>query len=126
MSHDVKRKEIVITKDLTIPKLWLEAAKKFGDQKIAMREKEFGIWQEFTWKEYHEHVRDFSLGLVSLGFKPGDNLAIMGPATVGATRGGSTRPSSSEWAMMVAPIRRVLTPQLVVHANCCVPSAARN
>ena len=38
--------------------------------KVALREKEFGIWQSFTWREYHDHVRDFSLGLVALGLQP--------------------------------------------------------
>ena len=33
-----------ITKDLTIPKLFLRQCKKYGDKKVAMREKEFGIW----------------------------------------------------------------------------------
>ena len=39
----------------------------------------------------------------------------MGSTTVwmGATRGGSTRPLSSPWVMMMPPIRRVDTPQLV-------------
>ena len=46
--------------------------------KVAMREKEFGIWQPFTWREYHDHVRDFSLGLVALGMQPGDKVAIIG------------------------------------------------
>ncbi|RMF26871.1 MAG: long-chain fatty acid--CoA ligase, partial [Chloroflexi bacterium] len=40
--------------------------------------KEFGIWQEVTWAEYLEHVRLFSLGLISLGLQPGDKIAIIG------------------------------------------------
>src|SRR4030042_520977 len=62
----------------TFPKLLVRNAERFGDRKIAMREKEFGIWQEFTWKEYHDHVKYFSLGLVSLGLSPGDKVAIIG------------------------------------------------
>ena len=65
-------------KEDTFPKLLLRNAERFGDRKVAMREKEFGIWQEFTWKEYHEHVKYFSLGLVSLGLSPGDKVAIIG------------------------------------------------
>jgi long-chain acyl-CoA synthetase len=34
--------EIEITNDLTIPKLFLKNAEKFGKQRVAMREKEFG------------------------------------------------------------------------------------
>lgn len=62
----------------TFPKLLRRNAERFGDRKVAMREKEFGIWQEFTWKEYHEHVKYFSLGLVSLGLARGDKVAIIG------------------------------------------------
>jgi len=62
----------------TFPKLLRRNAERFGDRKIAMREKEFGIWQDFTWKQYHDHVKYFSLGLVSLGLARGDKVAIIG------------------------------------------------
>lgn len=62
----------------TLPKLLLRNADKFGDSKIALREKEFGIWQSFTWQGYLDHVRDFCLGLVSLGLEKGDKIAIVG------------------------------------------------
>jgi len=70
-------KEILKTHD-TFPKLLVRNAEVFGDRKIAMREKEFGIWQEYSWKEYHDHVKYFSLGLVSLGLQAGDKVAIIG------------------------------------------------
>jgi long-chain acyl-CoA synthetase len=70
-------KEILKTHD-TFPKLLARNAQLFGDRKVAMREKEFGIWQQFSWKEYHEHVKYFSLGMVSLGLAPGDKVAIIG------------------------------------------------
>ena len=70
-------KEILKTHD-TFPKLLVRNAEMFGDRKVAMREKEFGIWQEFSWKEYHDHVKYFSLGMVSLGLQAGDKVAIIG------------------------------------------------
>lgn len=70
-------KEILKTHD-TFPKLLVRNAEVFGDRKIAMREKEFGVWQEFSWKEYHDHVKYFSLGMVSLGLQAGDKVAIIG------------------------------------------------
>ena len=70
-------KEILKTHD-TFPKLLVRNAETFGDRKVAMREKEFGIWQEYSWKEYHDHVKYFSLGLVSLGLQAGDKVAIIG------------------------------------------------
>ena len=63
--------------DDTFPKLLVRNARAHGDR-TALREKEFGIWQPFTWREYHDRVRDFSLGLSALGVKPGDKVAIIG------------------------------------------------
>jgi long-chain acyl-CoA synthetase len=62
----------------TFPKLLIEKAKKYGARKIALREKDLGIWQSFTWEEYREKVKYFSLGLISLGFQPGDKISVIG------------------------------------------------
>jgi long-chain acyl-CoA synthetase len=62
----------------SLPALLVRNAERFGDQSIALREKEFGIWQSVTWRQYLEHVRDFSLGLISLGLRPGETLGIIG------------------------------------------------
>lgn len=70
--------EIEITKDLTIPKLFLRQCKKYGKNKVAMREKEFGIWIPFTWQDYLENVKKLCLGMVSLGLKRGDKVAMIG------------------------------------------------
>ena len=44
---------------------------------VALREKDFGIWQRVTWNEYLTRVRRFALGLIALGFRRGDQLAIL-------------------------------------------------
>jgi len=62
----------------TLPKLLKKNAEKYGDRRIAMRVKDRGIWQRFTWKDYYEKVKYFSLGLVSLGMKRGDKISILG------------------------------------------------
>jgi len=67
-----------ITKDLTIPKLFLKQCRKYGKNKVAMREKEFGIWIPFTWQDYYDNVKYLSLGMVSLGLKRGDKVAMIG------------------------------------------------
>ncbi len=72
------RPSMEITKDLTLPKLLLQTARKYGDRKVAMREKEFGIWRPITWKEYLEHVKALSLGFVALGLGRGDKVALIG------------------------------------------------
>ena len=69
---------IEITKDLTIPKLFLKQCRKYGKNKVAMREKEFGIWIPFTWQDYFDNVKHLSLGMVSLGLKRGDKVAMIG------------------------------------------------
>jgi long-chain acyl-CoA synthetase len=78
MSHVGSWSEIEITKDSTIPKLWLQAAKKYWDKKVAMREKEFGIWVPITWKQYYENVKRIALGMVALGLEKEDKVAMIG------------------------------------------------
>jgi len=69
---------MAILKDLTIPKLFLQSAKKYWDRKVAMREKEFGIWRPITWKQYYENVKRIALGMASLGLERGDKVAMIG------------------------------------------------
>jgi len=45
---------------------------------VALREKEFGIWQETTWAEYVSRVESFALGLIDLGVAARDRIAIIG------------------------------------------------
>jgi long-chain acyl-CoA synthetase len=61
----------------TIPKLLIENARVRGDRP-ANREKDFGIWQTWTWAEVAAEVRALACGLAALGLKPGDKLAIIG------------------------------------------------
>jgi long-chain acyl-CoA synthetase len=56
----------------------IEKANQYGSKKIALREKDLGIWQSFTWQEYLEKVKYFSLGMISLGFEPGDKISVIG------------------------------------------------
>jgi long-chain acyl-CoA synthetase len=44
--------------------------------KVAMREKEFGIWQEITWGEFWDTVLDAAHGLLALGLEQGDRVSI--------------------------------------------------
>jgi long-chain acyl-CoA synthetase len=62
----------------TLPKHLLERVRQYGDRKIAMRQKDYGIWKPFTWQDSYEHVRDFCLGLVELGLQRGDKVCIIG------------------------------------------------
>lgn len=62
----------------TLPKRLQAMAERYGHSRVALREKDYGIWQEYTWQDYLDRVRDFCLGLVSLGFQRGDKIAIVG------------------------------------------------
>ncbi|OPX34605.1 MAG: hypothetical protein B1H11_10565 [Desulfobacteraceae bacterium 4484_190.1] len=62
----------------TLPKVLRENFEKYGNTRIAMREKNRGIWIPYTWEDYYYKVRYFSLGLISLGLKRGDKISILG------------------------------------------------
>jgi long-chain acyl-CoA synthetase len=62
----------------TISKLFKETCEKYGDKKVALRYKNLGIWQSYTWKDWWEQSKYFALGLMSMGFKSGDRITIIG------------------------------------------------
>ncbi len=61
----------------TIPQLLRWRFKK-TPKKVALREKDFGIWQAYTWEAYYEFVRKVGLGLDAIGFGKTDKLALIG------------------------------------------------
>ena len=61
----------------TFPKILRHNAKNWPND-IAMREKEFGIWNEFNWQEYSQRVKWISLALRKLGVNPKDAIALLG------------------------------------------------
>ncbi len=70
MAHDVGSFD-------TFPKLLQQHALVRGERP-AIREKDLGIWQTWTWHALAEEVRALAHGLASLGFKRGDHLALIG------------------------------------------------
>ncbi len=74
----------------TFPKLLLRNAARFADVP-SIREKEFGIWQTWTWAEAAREIKSFANGLAAHGFTRGDKLFII----------GSNRPRLY-WAMCAA------------------------
>jgi long-chain acyl-CoA synthetase len=61
----------------TFPKLLLDMARRRGD-KPSIREKDYGIWQSWSWAEVADEVRALACGLAALGLKRGDKIAIIG------------------------------------------------
>ena len=61
--------------DTTLPHLLQHWARTTPDA-LALREKDLGIWNRMTWRDYHESARRFALGLLALGFRRGERIAI--------------------------------------------------
>jgi long-chain acyl-CoA synthetase len=60
----------------TLPAMVREAVARRGDR-VALRQKELGIWRATTWRELGEAVRDIGMGLASLGFAVGDVASVL-------------------------------------------------
>ena len=68
---------VIKEKYMTVPKMFKERVSRHPDR-VALRYKYLGIWRDVTWAEYLEKVRLTCLGLVSLGVKEGDRVAVIG------------------------------------------------
>ncbi len=93
--------------ELTLPQLLRERSRTDA-QRIAIRQKDFGIWKPFTWAQYYERARHFGLGLAALGVPTGGHVGViaenriewvltqMGAGLIGAITVGvySTSPSA--------------------------------
>jgi long-chain acyl-CoA synthetase len=74
----------------TFPKLLVRNARDFC-RRPAMRHKDLGIWQTWTWGDMLDEVRAYAVGLSTLGLKHGETIAIV----------GSNRPKLY-WSVMAA------------------------
>ena len=65
------------TQAATFPHLFF---KKVNDQKqrIALRRKDYGIWNRISWQQYGRMVQEVAAGLIAIGLAPGDRVAILG------------------------------------------------
>ena len=80
----------------TVPKLLLRNAERYGELP-ALRHKDYGIWQTWTWARLRDEVRLLAIGLRKLGIERGDAVAIIGDnrprlyATFAAVQSEATR-----------------------------------
>ena len=93
--------------ELTLPQMLRERARQDA-QRVAIRQKDFGIWKPFTWAQYFDRACHFGLGLRALGLPDGGHVGViaenriewvltqMGAGLVGAVTVGvyPTSPSS--------------------------------
>ena len=62
--------------DFSIPQLLRWRVTQSPDRP-ALREKDFGIWNTYTWKDYYAHVEKTAMGLKALGLGKGDTIAVI-------------------------------------------------
>ena len=62
--------------DLTLPQMLRERARTDGER-VAIRQKDFGIWKPVTWARYHERACHFGLGLRALGLPSGGHVGVI-------------------------------------------------
>jgi len=60
----------------TIPKMFWRDATEWRTQ-VSLRQKHFGIWQSVTWGEFGQYAREIGMGLVALGFAPGECASVL-------------------------------------------------
>ncbi len=70
------RRPVHIDGHLTVPALFRARCRENGAD-VAHREKDFGIWQAYSWSDYYGHARLIGLGLRSLGLQRGDVVSIL-------------------------------------------------
>jgi len=62
----------------TLPQLLRHHTRRFGETKIAMREKDRGIWKPYTWAEYYAIVERLTMAFLEMGLQPDEKVAIIG------------------------------------------------
>ena len=62
--------------ELTLPQMLRERARTDA-ARVAIRQKDFGIWKPFTWAQYHERAMHFGLGLKALGLSDGGHVGVI-------------------------------------------------
>ena len=76
VNADLGQRPLLIDGADTIVKLFAKRCASFGGR-TAHREKHFGIWHSYSWRDYYEQARLIGLGLLALGLKRGDVVSIL-------------------------------------------------
>lgn len=62
----------------TLPKCLQAMVDRFGESRVAMRQKDQGIWRSYSWADSYRQVRTLTLGLIALGMERGDKVCVIG------------------------------------------------
>ena len=60
----------------SLPQLFRKRCTELGDR-LAMREKEFGIWNRFSWDDYYQRAREIGAALMEMGLQTGEVVSII-------------------------------------------------
>jgi len=60
----------------TLARLFVKRVAQWGER-TALREKNFGVWERYSWRDFDHHARAYAAGLVAPGMEPGDVVAIL-------------------------------------------------
>lgn len=72
----IDQKTLSSLSQYTFPQILSRQAEHLGER-IAIREKAYGVWQAYTWQDYLRYTKHAALGLISLGTKRGENVALI-------------------------------------------------
>jgi long-chain acyl-CoA synthetase len=61
----------------TLNELYFGTLERFSSRPVAMRSKRGGRWVDLSYKDIADQVQDLSIGLLELGVRPGDRVAIL-------------------------------------------------
>jgi long-chain acyl-CoA synthetase len=75
LSHIKSIDQVAVPGDTVQQVFWNAVAAR--GERIALRQKEFGIWQEISWTCFGEAVREVGMGLAALGLQPGETVSIL-------------------------------------------------
>ncbi|MGH6815922.1 MAG: AMP-dependent synthetase/ligase [Hyphomicrobiaceae bacterium] len=76
INADLRQRPLLVDGADTLVKLFARRCAAFGER-TAHREKHFGIWHSYSWRDYYEQARLIGLGLLALGLKRGDVVSIL-------------------------------------------------
>ncbi len=64
-------------RQFTLPQILYKQAEAFGSEKIAIREKAYGVWQTISWDTYFHYTKNTALGLMALGIERGEMVGLI-------------------------------------------------
>lgn len=62
----------------TLPRMVLSQTERLAGR-TALRRKLEGVWRDISWQQLGDHIRAFGSGLIGLGIRPGERVAVMAP-----------------------------------------------